>query len=117
MLTLYGIANCDQVKKAKNWLESKNIDYQFHDFKTQGISLEKLNQWLEVEDWNTLFNKRSTTYRGLSDEQKQTLNQELALSIMQESPTIIKRPVLETNNQLLVGFKPEHYQTLLENTL
>lgn len=116
MLTLYGISNCDQVKKAKSWLESNNLEYNFYDFKTQGIDLEKLNQWLKLKDWSELFNKRSTTYRGLSDEQKQNLNEQSALAIMQASPTIIKRPVLEANNQLLIGFKAEQYQTLLENT-
>ena len=108
--TLYGIKNCDTVRKARKWLDSNQIPYQFHDFREDGITSQLISQWLESVDWSELFNKRSTTFRQLSDAQKSNLNEQSALQLMQEHPTLIKRPVLNTAESTLIGFKPDTYQ-------
>ncbi len=113
---LYGIAQCDQVKKAKKWLQQQEIEYQFHDFRKQGLSASTLTNWLARSDWQSLFNKRSSSYRALDEEHKQQLNQDLALQLMQSNPTLIKRPVLATEKALVIGFNIETYQKLLERT-
>lgn len=116
MHKLYGISQCDQVKKAKKWLTEQNLAYEFYDFKQQGLDPATLKDWLTRRSWQDLFNTRSTSYRALDEKEKQALNQELAISIMQRNPTIIKRPVLDTPKQLYIGFNLDEYQTLLENT-
>jgi len=113
MYTLYGIKQCDTVKKARNWLNQHNIDYQFHDFRTDGLDLALLESFEQALGYETLLNKRSTSWRQLADEQKKDLDKNKALKLMLETPTLIKRPVLDTGNQFIIGFKPEHYQSLL----
>lgn len=111
MNTLYGIKNCDTVKKARKWLESQGIEYQFHDFRVDGLTAEIIEQWFKAVDWESLVNKRSTTWRQLDDAQKEDLNEQSAASLLLENPTLIKRPVLDNGISILVGFSEENYQT------
>ncbi|WP_022941009.1 ArsC family reductase [Psychromonas hadalis] len=112
MTTLYGIPNCDTVKKAKKWLTQHNICYSFHDYRKDGLDEKLLHTFLEELSWMELLNKRSTSYRGLSQEQKDNLTQETAIALFIEFPTLIKRPLLISKNSALLGFKPQSYQTL-----
>jgi len=110
MATLYGISNCTTVKKAKDWLQENNIAFQFHDYRKQGLSAELLASLEETVGWEKLLNKQSTSWRKLSDEQKSNISKQTALEFMLETPTLIKRPVLDTGDKMIVGFKAENYQ-------
>ncbi len=110
MNIMYGIKNCDTIKRARRWLEANNIPYAFHDYREDGINPVQLRSWVEELGWETLLNKRSTTWRQLPDETRQHMNQALALHVMEEQPTIIKRPLLETANGRLVGFNEKQYE-------
>jgi len=110
MATLYGISNCNTVKKAKDWLQENNIAFQFHDYRKQGLSAELLASLEETVGWEKLLNKQSTSWRKLSDEQKSNISKQTALEFMLETPTLIKRPVLDTGDKMIVGFKAENYQ-------
>lgn len=112
MITLYGINNCDTVKKAQKWLNANNINYVFHDFKKQGISEELLSQFVSNKPWSELLNKRSTTFRQLPEEIKNNLTDEVMFNAVLEQPTLLKRPLLDTNNELHLGFKEAQYQEL-----
>jgi arsenate reductase len=112
--TLYGIKNCDTVKKARKWLEEKQITYNFHDFKTEGLSTELLTAFVELSDWQIMLNKRSTTFRNLSDEIKNNLTEEVIFNAVIEQPTLLKRPLLNINDNLQVGFKVDTYQELFK---
>lgn len=109
MLTVYGIPNCDTIKKTLTWLKANNIDFQFHDYKKEGISREKLENWLAQAEWNTLLNRAGTTFKQLSEEQKAAINDaSSALEIMLNTPSSIKRPVIEQNGKVVkIGWKPE----------
>ncbi|MEZ9141291.1 MULTISPECIES: arsenate reductase [unclassified Shewanella] len=107
---IYGIKNCDTVRKARKWLEADKQAFTFHDFREQGINADIINQWFELADWELLFNKRSTSFRNLTDDQKADITKEKALQLMVEFPTLIKRPVLVQDNQILIGFKAADYQ-------
>jgi arsenate reductase (glutaredoxin) len=111
---LYGIPNCDTMKKARTWLERHDIEYQFHDYKVEGAERAKLNAWAKVVGWETLLNRAGTTFRKLPEEAKQGLDARKAIALMLEQPSLIKRPVLERGATLLVGFKPESYSAELE---
>lgn len=113
MYKLYGIKNCDTVKKARVWLEQHNIDYQFHDYRVDGISLELLNQFEKKLGWEVLLNKRSTTWRELSDRQKADLNPAAALQLLLAHPTLIKRPILASGDTFIIGFNADEYQSAL----
>jgi arsenate reductase (glutaredoxin) len=109
--TIYGIPNCDTSKKALTWLSKNNIAFTFHDYKLQGISKEKLEEWCNQKGWELIFNKRSTTWRELPKaEQDKVINQSTAIKIMVKNTSIIKRPLVEYNNNLLVGFNEEEYK-------
>ncbi|QSX32051.1 ArsC family reductase [Shewanella avicenniae] len=110
--TLYGLSPkvCDTVKKAVNWLDSQQITYQFYDYRAQGLSAEQLDSWLALTDWEALFNKRSTSYRELSDQQKNSLDAQSARQLMLANPTLIKRPVLTDGSRILIGFKEAAYK-------
>ncbi|MDH5517236.1 MAG: ArsC family reductase [Gammaproteobacteria bacterium] len=110
MITVYGIPNCDTMKKARKWLEANGIDYEFHDYKKQGISKVKLKDWCKQADWELLLNRRGTTWRKLDDETKTTVNKTLAIDIMAENTSIIKRPVIETGSDILIGFSVESFE-------
>ena len=105
MTTLYGISNCDTIKKAKKYLTDKNIEFSFHDYRKDGISKEMVTTFSQHIDWQDLLNKRGTTYRQLSDEQKQTLDKDKALDLLVEHPAMIKRPVLIHAGSYYLGFK------------
>ncbi|UTW46073.1 ArsC family reductase [bacterium SCSIO 12696] len=112
MTTLYGIKNCDTVKKARTWLDNRNICYQFHDVRGDGLSREQVQQWTQQLGWQTLVNKRSTTWKQLDQGLRDTMDTDTAIDAMTQHPTLIKRPVLEHNQQLHVGFKADQYQLL-----
>jgi len=112
MLTLFGIPNCDTVKKARTWLENEGIDYRFHDFRKDGLEASQVEQWLENLGAETLVNKRSTTWKQLNDDQKTLALSPQAAELIVEHPTLIKRPVLSSNTHLQVGFKADIYQSL-----
>ncbi len=111
--TLYGIANCDSIKKARKWLERRTVNYAFHDYKKAGITEEKLKEWSGEVGWETLLNKRGTTYRELPEESKAHIDEDLAITLMVNHPSMIKRPVLESEGPLIVGFRGGEYQTAL----
>ncbi len=113
MLTLYGIKNCDTVKKARKWLEANQVAYQFHDFREDGLDAPLVQSWLQELGAETLVNKRSTTWKQLSDAEKAQALSDKAPALICQQPTLIKRPVLDTGEQRHVGFKAEHYQSLL----
>ena len=119
MITLYGISNCDSVKKAKKWLGDNEIVYAFHDFRVDGLTAKQIKAWLEHIPSEKLLNKRSTTWKQLPDTLKNQLAADnapipLLVETMTEHPTLIKRPVLAiTNNNIQVGFSATHYQQLL----
>jgi arsenate reductase len=109
-ITIYGIKNCDTMKKARAWLDKHGVAYSFHDYKSEGIAGEKLKQWSEQFGWETLLNRAGTTFRKLPDGEKEGLNERKALALMLAQPSMIKRPVLDLGGgKLLVGFKPEQY--------
>jgi arsenate reductase len=108
-ITIYGIKNCDTMKKARGWLDSHGVAYGFHDYKTAGITKDKLKGWSDKLGWETLLNRAGTTFRKLPDADREGLNERKALALMLAQPSIIKRPVLDLGDKLLVGFKPEIY--------
>ncbi|MDD5297010.1 MAG: ArsC family reductase [Rhodocyclaceae bacterium] len=107
MTTLYGIKNCSTMKKAFAWLDGQGIAYEFHDYKKLGISRERLGAWADQVGWQALMNTRGTTWRKLSPEEQAEPDREKALDLMAAHPSLIKRPVLETEGNVLVGFDPE----------
>jgi arsenate reductase len=109
-VTIYGIKNCDTMKKARAWLDKAGIGYAFHDYKTAGIDKAHLERWSKDVGWETLLNRAGTTFRKLPDKDKEGLNAAKAIKLMIEQPSMIKRPVLENGKQLLVGFKPDEYK-------
>jgi arsenate reductase len=114
--TLYGIPNCDTVKKARTWLAEQGHAFEFHDFRKQGLARETVAAWLEQLDWEVLVNRKGLTWRNLADEQKAAVvDKASALELMLANPSVIKRPVLEGAGALSVGFKPEQYQDLFES--
>jgi arsenate reductase len=109
---LYGIPNCDTMKKARTWLEAQRVDYEFHDYKKSGIERAKLESWVRSAGWEVLLNRAGTTFRKLPDGAKTDLTEAKAVRLMLEQPSMIKRPVLERGKTLLVGFSPEKYAAL-----
>jgi len=113
MIKIYGIPNCDTIKKARKWLESHDVAYEFHDYKKLGVSENKLKNWVKQAGWETVLNKRGTTWRKLDEKIKNNIDQESAIRIMLDNPSIIKRPVLEAGKILIIGFKESEYQRLV----
>ncbi len=113
-MTIYGIKNCDTMKKARAFLDAKGAAYAFHDYKTQGVEPAKLKSWAKRVGWEKLLNRAGTTFRKLPDADKEGLTEAKALALMVAQPSMIKRPVLEIGDQLLVGFKPEEYGAALK---
>lgn len=107
MITLYGIPNCDTVKKARAWLEGRGAAYAFHDYKKAGIDEARLRGWVAAAGWEPLLNRAGTTFRKLPDADKAGLNADKAVALMLAQPSMIKRPVVEHESGLLIGFKPE----------
>jgi len=110
MITVYGIKNCDTMKKARTWLDTHGVQYEFHDYKTAGIDAGVLKRWAGEVGWEVLLNRAGTTFRKLPDEQKAGLNEQKAISLMVAQPSMIKRPVLVHGKRLLVGFDPAAYK-------
>jgi len=114
-ITIYGIKNCDTMKKARAWLDKHGVAYAFHDYKTAGIARERLEKWEKKVGWETLLNRAGTTFRKLPDKDKAGLNAKKAMALMLAQPSMIKRPVLDLGGgKLLVGFAPEQYQKSVE---
>ena len=110
-ITIYGIKNCDTMKKARAWLDKRGVEYAFHDYKSAGIDKGKLEGWAKKAGWEALINRAGTTFKKLPDKDKEGLTEKKALALMLEQPSMIKRPVLElAASKLLVGFKPEQYE-------
>ena len=112
MLQMYGIKNCDTVKKARAFLDAHNLAYEFHDFKKEAPSKTQIETWLKQTDWKVLLNMRGMTWRKLSDEEKDGINKTNAIKLMIEKPSIIKRPILEKGENLFVGFNQDIYKKL-----
>ena len=109
-VTIYGIPNCDSTKKAVNWLKANNIPFTFHDYKKEGISLAKLNEWTKLSSWEILLNKKGTTWKKIDPAIQATItNSKLATSLMKEHTSLIKRPILEVAGKILVGFSETTY--------
>ena len=108
-VTIYGIPNCDTMKKARTWLEGHGVAYVFHDYRKQGLEPDRLDGWMERLGWEVLLNKAGTTFRKLPDADKENIDAGRAKALMLAHLTMIKRPVLDLNGRLLVGFKPETY--------
>ena len=112
-ITIYGIKNCDTMKKARTALDKKGVAYDFHDYKTKGIDKAKLETWAKKAGWDVLLNKAGTTFKKLPDKDKEGLTEAKAIKLMLAQPSMIKRPVLELpGGKLLVGFKPETYASI-----
>ena len=110
-ITIYGIKNCDTMKKARAWLDSHGIDYAFHDYKTAGIERDRLERWAKRVGWEILLNRAGTTFKKLADKDKQGLTENKAIALMLAQPSMIKRPVLDLGGgKILVGFSPELYK-------
>jgi arsenate reductase len=112
-LTLHGIRNCDTMKKAWTWLDQNGVAYDFHDYKKRGIDRASLERWVRGAGWQTLLNRAGTTFKNLPEADKQDLTEDKAIALMLAQPSMIKRPVLEGEGRLIVGFKPELYAPLL----
>lgn len=111
-ITLYGIKNCDTVKKARRWLEDNGQEFTFHDVRTDGLDKTEVKRWLREAGFEVVVNKRSTTWKQLDDVQKDGLSEANSLDLLLANPTLIKRPVLTINNTVLVGFKADQYQAI-----
>jgi arsenate reductase len=110
MLTLYGIPNCDTVKKARTWLEGQGIAYAFHDYKKAGIDKSLLEGWVRQAGWEALLNRAGTTFKKLPEPEKENLTEKKAIALMLAQPSMIKRPVADRKGRITVGFKPELYE-------
>lgn len=113
-IVIYGIKNCDTMKKARAWLDQQGVEYNFHDYKAAGIDKERLARWSKAAGWEVLLNRAGTTFRKLPDAEKTNLTEKKALALMLAQPSMIKRPVLEIGGKLLVGFKPESYAAAIK---
>ncbi len=111
-ITVYGIRNCDTMKKAFAWLDGHRIAYDFHDYKKAGVAKAQLLKWCRAAGWETVLNRAGPTFRRLPDGDKQNLTQEKAVALMMGNPSMIKRPIVETGEALEIGFKPERYEAL-----
>jgi arsenate reductase len=109
-VTVYGIKNCDTMKKARAWLDAHSVAYDFHDYKTAGIAKETLTGWVRAVGWEILLNRAGTTFRKLPEKDKEGLSESKAIALMLAQPSMIKRPVVAMKGKLLVGFKPADYE-------
>lgn len=109
-ITLYGIPNCDTIKKARVWLDQHGVAYQFHDYKKLGVAEALVRGWVAELGWEVLLNRAGTTFRALPEADKQGLDADKAITLMLANPSMIKRPVLDLGERRIVGFKPEIYE-------
>ncbi|WP_428239926.1 ArsC family reductase [Gynuella sp.] len=112
MTIMYGIPNCDTIKKARQWMQNNNQPFEFHNFKKDGISREKVQQWLAQQPWQELINRKGTTWRKLDQNLRDNMTEQSAIDTILDNPSIIKRPVLETGNKVYLGFTPDMYSQL-----
>jgi arsenate reductase len=112
-ITIYGIRNCDTMKKARKWLDEHDLEYEFHDYKAAGIERARLERWSREVGWEKLLNRAGTTFRKLPQDDRQHLDERRAIALLHTHPSMIKRPVLEYEGGLLVGFKPDAYEQAL----
>ena len=113
-ITLYGIKNCDTMKKARTWLDDKGVAYRFHDYKAEGIDKASLERWVKELGWEKVLNRAGTTFKGLPDADKADLDARKAVALMLKQPSMIKRPVLDRTGALTLGFKPDEYAKLFK---
>ena len=113
-VTIYGIKNCDTMKKARSWLDGRGTVYRFHDYKAEGIDRSQLERWCAELGWETVLNRGGTTFRKLDDVEKQELTADKAIALMHKQPSMIKRPVLDLGTRRLVGFAPDAYAGALK---
>ena len=113
MLTVYGIKNCDSVKKARRWLDEHDVAYTFHDFRADGLSAEMVNEWATDLSWEALVNRRSNTWRNLDHDTKDKLSADNVVAMLVANPTLIKRPVLQTRSTVFIGFEESEFKGLL----
>jgi arsenate reductase (glutaredoxin) len=110
MITMYGIPNCDTIKKARTWLDDHGVNYAFHDYKKAGIDRALLSDWVAQNGWETILNRAGTTFRKLPEAARAGIDADKAIDLMLAQPSMIKRPVLDTGRDRLVGFKPAEYE-------
>ncbi|MGN6516642.1 MAG: ArsC family reductase [Rhizomicrobium sp.] len=111
-VAIYGIKNCDTMKKARAWLDKRGIEYDFHDYKAEGVARAVIEAWTNAVGWEVLLNRAGTTFRKLPDTDKENLTAKKAIALMLAQPSMIKRPVLDVGGKLTVGFRPEIYEGL-----
>ena len=109
-IAIYGIKNCDTMKKARAWLDQHGVSYAFHDYKSAGVARGALEDWARMVGWETLLNRAGRTFRALPPKEQEGLSEKKAMALMATQPSMIKRPVLDVDGKLLVGFKPEQYE-------
>jgi arsenate reductase len=112
MAAIFGIKNCDTMKKARAWLDARKVDYVFHDYKAEGVDRATLEGWAKKAGWEVLLNRAGMTFKKLPEADKENLTEKKAIALMLAQPSMIKRPVLEAKGRLTVGFKPEAYKAL-----
>ncbi len=116
-VTIYGIKNCDTMKKARAWLDKRHIAYVFHDYNTSGIDAQSLKRWMKSVGWETLLNRAGTTFRKLPDKDKSAMTESKAIALMLKQPSMIKRPVLELGgSKIIVGFDTDRYEVFLRSS-
>lgn len=114
-IVLYGISNCDSVRKARKWLSANDIDFHFHDFRKDGLESKTVKAWLKHCDWNTLLNRRSTSWKDLPASTRDKVSEDNVLELLLATPTLIKRPVLQLPDDVMVGFKATDYESRLSD--
>ena len=114
MLKVFGIPNCDQIKKTQKWLKDRGIDFEFHDYKKQGITKKILTDWCKDVEWEILLNKRSRTWKELNETNRSNLTQAKAITLMKLNPTLIKRPVVQQSKTLTVGFNEKVFAVIFK---
>jgi arsenate reductase len=109
---LYGIASCDSCRKARKWLDANNVEYNYHDFRIDGLAIQMLERWSGKMDWQKMLNKRSLTWRKIPEMDREDLTKDKALALMMQHQTLVKRPVLESDDFIALGFSPDNYKMI-----
>lgn len=113
MTTIYGIKNCDTMKKAFAWLEQQGVDYRFHDYKKEGVPEAPLRQWIDMLGWETVINRRGTTWRKLDQAVRDNMDAQQAVAVAMDNPSIIKRPILQCGDTPVAGFNADHWKKMI----
>ena len=117
MRILYGIASCDSCRKARKWLDANNIDYDYHDIRIDGLSIQMLERWSDRIEWKKMLNTRSLTWRKIPEMDRGDLTKDKALALMMQHNTLVKRPVLECDEFIALGFSPDNYKMILADEI